>query len=100
MPACLHAAGQAASAVELYERWLTPQAFTRRDYGYFLSHAAEAMADAGDVKGATTNAQSALTLARTTASARTYRQILRVVGQLRPWWSRPDVQRLRVAVGG
>jgi hypothetical protein len=43
-------------------------------------------------------ALQALTLARETASARTFQEVLRLVGQLQPWRDREPVRELREAV--
>jgi hypothetical protein len=47
MAICHHEAGQPARAVEIYGEYLTADAFSRRDYGYFRALAGIASASAG-----------------------------------------------------
>ncbi|MDP4504210.1 hypothetical protein [Nonomuraea turcica] len=84
--------------MELYERWLSPESFSRRDYGYFLSLKSEAFVAMERPDSAAMNGLEALALARETNSARTHREILRLVGKLRRWRQRESVRELRHAV--
>lgn len=95
---CYCEAGQIERAMELYERWLSPQAFSRRDYGYFLSLKSEAFVAMEQPDNAAMNGLEALAVARETNSARTHQEVLRLVGQLRPWQQRESVRELRHAV--
>jgi transcriptional regulator with XRE-family HTH domain len=95
---CYCELGQTDHSIELYEKWLSPQYFPRRDYGYFLALMSGAFATARDPDRAATTGQRALALARETNSARTHREILRLVGQLQPWQDRESVIDLRRAV--
>lgn len=94
----LYVSGRAGQALEIYDQYLTPQAFSRRDYGYFLSSKSAAEVAAGDVDAAALTGLEALRIARETESARTHRSMIRVVEELRPWWSRPTVGELRHAL--
>ncbi|MEW1837780.1 helix-turn-helix transcriptional regulator [Nonomuraea angiospora] len=95
---CYHEAGEIERAIELYERWLSPQSFPRRDYGYFLALRGAAFAAAEQADQAAISGLEALTLAQETNSARTHQEILRLIGQLRPWQHRESVRELRHAV--
>lgn len=95
---CYAEAGRPGRALELYEANLTQTAFSKRDFGYFLSLRGAAYAAANDPDNAAASALSALEIARATDSARTHREILRVVGRLRAWQQRPAVRALREAV--
>jgi transcriptional regulator with XRE-family HTH domain len=95
---CYREAGEAERSVELYERWLSLQDFSRRDYGYFLSLKSEAMVAIGKPDQAAIGGLEALMLARETNSARTHQEILRLVGNLQPWQHRESVRELRHAV--
>ncbi|MEU9018636.1 helix-turn-helix transcriptional regulator [Actinomadura sp. NPDC048394] len=95
---CHTEAGQPGRALELYEANLTKAAFPKRDFGYFLSLKGAAYAAAKDPDNAAMSALSALKIARATNSARTHREVLRVVGQLHAWPQRPAVLELREAV--
>ncbi|MBO2460346.1 helix-turn-helix domain-containing protein [Actinomadura violacea] len=95
---CYSEAGRPGRALELYEANLTREAFSKRDFGYFLSLKGAAYAAAKDPDNAAVSALSALEIARATDSARTYREVLRVVGRLRGWEQRSAVQELRQAV--
>ncbi|WP_157431746.1 XRE family transcriptional regulator [Actinomadura hibisca] len=95
---CYTEVGQPTRALDIYERWLSPQAFSRRDYGYFLSlKSGTFLADHSPNDAATTGLQ-ALTLARETNSARTHQEVLRLVGQLQPWSKLESVRELRHAM--
>lgn len=95
---CYCEAGKTEHAIELYERWLSPQAFPRRDYGYFLSLKGRAFVAAGKPDKAAIHGLEALELARETNSARTHQEVLRLVGQLRSWQHMESVRELRHAI--
>ncbi|MFB4284825.1 helix-turn-helix domain-containing protein [Nonomuraea sp. MTCD27] len=95
---CYCEAGQVERAMELYEQWLSPESFSRRDYGYFLSLKGGAFVAMERPDSAAMNGLEALALARETNSARTHQEILRLVGRLRPWQQRDSVRELRHAV--
>ncbi|MET7329152.1 helix-turn-helix transcriptional regulator [Nonomuraea sp. NPDC005650] len=95
---CYCEAGKAERAIELYEQWLSPQTFSRRDYGYFLSLKSEAFVAIEKPDKAANHGLKALALARETNSARTHQEILRLVGQLRPWRHMESVRELRHAI--
>ncbi|WP_198679361.1 helix-turn-helix domain-containing protein [Thermomonospora amylolytica] len=95
---CYNEAGQPDRALGLYEEWLSPRTFSRRDYGYFLSLKSEALVSARAPDDAADTGLEALALARETCSARTHQEVLRLVGRLRPWKNRESVRELREAV--
>ncbi|MFI6736770.1 helix-turn-helix domain-containing protein [Nonomuraea sp. NPDC050451] len=95
---CHQESGESERAIETYERWLSPQAFSRRDYGYFLALKGEAFAAAEQPDQAATSGLEALTLAQETNSARTRLEILRLIGRLQPWQHRESVRELRYAI--
>jgi len=81
---CYTEAGQPRLAAELYEQWLTTKQFSPRDYGYFLSLKASALALSGEPDEAAATALRSLPLARTTNSARTMQELGKVVTVLQP----------------
>jgi transcriptional regulator with XRE-family HTH domain len=95
---CYCEAGFPDRALELYESWLTEDAFSRRDFGYFFSLKAEALARAGGPDEASSAGLRALSLARETNSARTVQELHRLLDELQPSASRPAVRELRNAV--
>jgi tetratricopeptide (TPR) repeat protein len=95
---CYSEAKRPAQAIELYEEWLSPNTFSRRDFGYFLALKGEAYASAGRPDEASDAGAEALDLARGTGSARTLQEIIRLTLQLREWSDRESVRRLRAAV--
>lgn len=88
---CYCEAGQSDQALERYAAWLTPVAFSLRDYGYFSSLEAQAYAVAEAPVDAAATGLRALELARATSSARTHQEILRLAGRLRLWRDRAPV---------
>ncbi|MFI0406010.1 XRE family transcriptional regulator [Actinomadura sp. 3N508] len=95
---CYTEVGQPARALDLYEYWLSPQAFSRRDYGYFLSLKSGTLLADHSPDDAATAGLEALTLARETNSARTHQEVLRLVGELQPWGKLESVRELRHAI--
>jgi hypothetical protein len=95
---CYTEAGQPIRAAELYQSHLSAGGFSRRDYAYFLSLRAGALAAAGEAEEAARISLEALPVATTTNSTRTTGELLRVADQLQPWADVPAVRELRVAL--
>ncbi|HEU5158425.1 MAG TPA: XRE family transcriptional regulator [Streptosporangiaceae bacterium] len=95
---CHAEAGQCDRALAGFDDWLTPQTFSRRDYGYFLALKGLAYAVAEEPDEAAAAGLRALTLARETSSARTHQEVLRLAGRLRLWRDRTAVADLRDAL--
>lgn len=85
-------------ALAVYEQWLSPEIFARRDYGYLLAFKAMTIAEIGNPDGAAATGVDALTIATETNSARTHSALIRLAGDLRPHWQRPAVRELRDAL--
>ncbi|WP_432830659.1 hypothetical protein [Dactylosporangium sp. CA-092794] len=109
---CYRENGQIERARALYERWLSPKVFSRRDYGYFLALKAETIAVDGDPDAAAEAGTTALAIAAATDSIRSLGELRRLAGRLAPRSSRPavaaylhafgaelDLRRLRQPVG-
>jgi hypothetical protein len=88
---CYCEAGQPARSVEIYTEFLTSEAFSRRDYGYFRALGAAALAAAGRPDDAAAAGSEACAIAVATASGRTLAELSRLFGRLRPWQGRPAV---------
>jgi hypothetical protein len=99
---CYWEAGRPGRAVEIFRDQLTGEAFSRRDYGYFTSLMASALAAAGEPGEACRVGIGALGIALATNSTRTIREIARVAGRLQPWRHRLPVRDLydALAAGG
>jgi tetratricopeptide (TPR) repeat protein len=95
---CYTEAGQPRRAAELYDEWLSKNRFSKRDYGYFLSLRASALALAGEPDAAATIGLESLPLARATNSKRTTEELTKVLATLQPWGQRVAVRELREAV--
>jgi tetratricopeptide (TPR) repeat protein len=91
---CYCEAGRPGRAVEIFRDQLTSEAFSRRDYGYFASLMASALAAAGEPVEACRVGIDALGIALATNSTRTTREIARVAGRLQPWRRHPPVRDL------
>jgi transcriptional regulator with XRE-family HTH domain len=91
---CYWEAGRPGRAVEIFRDRLTSEAFSRRDYGYFTSLMASALAAAGEPGEACRVGIDALGIALATNSTRTTREIARVAGRLQPWRRHPPVRDL------
>ena len=89
---CYREAGRASRAIEIYQEVLTPGAFSRRDYGYFLSLMAETLAVSAEADQAAGIGIEALRLARDTNSARTIQELLRLRDRLARWADRSAVR--------
>lgn len=96
---CYHEAGQPHEAVAIYREALDTTRFSRRDYGYFMSLHASALASAGEPDDAADAGLVAHGIAAATGSARTAVELGRLVRQLDAWTDRPAVRELRQAVG-
>jgi hypothetical protein len=95
---CFGEAGKPQQAVALYDQALSREGFSRRDRGYFMSLQGGAYAAAHSPDDASRVGLDALGLARATDSARTMRELTRLVRALRPWQAHPQVRELRDAV--
>jgi len=95
---CLAEAGKPLRAVEIYRQELTARAFSRRDYGYFLSLMANTVAAAGDPDEAARLGIDALGVAAKTDSRRTVHELRRLTGRLEPWAQRAAVRELHDAL--
>jgi tetratricopeptide (TPR) repeat protein len=95
---CYSEAGLPDRALDLYETWLTEDAFSRRDFGYFLSLMAEALARAGGADEAASAGLRALSLGRETNSVRTVQEVHRLLEELQPSANHPAVRELENAV--
>ena len=88
---CYCEAGQPARSVEIYTEFLTSEAFSRRDYGYFRALAAAALVAAGRPDDAAAAGSEACAIAIATTSGRTLAELSRLFERLRPWRGRPAV---------
>jgi tetratricopeptide (TPR) repeat protein len=95
---CYCEAGQPEPSLELYDRWLSRETFSRRDYGYFLALKGAAHAMAGEPDNAAAAGMDAFSLARQTESVRTAKEVTRLAIQLDRWSGRDSVHDLRNAV--
>ncbi|MGI8450809.1 MAG: hypothetical protein ACR2MP_27245 [Streptosporangiaceae bacterium] len=95
MAICYCEAGQPAQAVEIYDEYLTADAFSRRDYGYFCALAAIAMASAGRPDDAAALGRESVSIAAATGSARTLTELARLLERLGSWPGRPAVRAFR-----
>ncbi|WP_235926478.1 helix-turn-helix transcriptional regulator [Actinokineospora pegani] len=91
-------AGNPCKAVEVYDRELTEQRFSPRDYGFFLSLKAGSLALAGEPDEAARVGLDSAARATRTGSDRTFNELARVVASLKPWQHRPAVRDLARAV--
>jgi transcriptional regulator with XRE-family HTH domain len=96
---CYSEAGQPQQAVDLFRSSLTEQAFSPRDFGYFMSWRATAEALAGEPDRAAETALLSIRRASSAGSGRTRREVVRVLHRLSPWRHRPAVRELAAAVG-
>jgi len=95
---CQTEAGQPRRAVALYESSLNEQSFSPRDYGFFLSWMAASLAFAGEPDQAAVTGIASARRATDAHSARTKRELVRVLDILKPWQNRPAIRELREAV--
>ncbi len=95
---CYTEAGAPGRALDLYDEHLSRQAFSRRDYGYFLSLKGAAYAAVQAPEQAVTAGLEALAVAAATDSVRTIHELNRLVVRLKPWANRSAVRELSQAV--
>ncbi|MBP2323789.1 transcriptional regulator with XRE-family HTH domain [Kibdelosporangium banguiense] len=95
---CYTEAGQPRRAAELYRQWLQTEQFSLRDYGYFCSLMASALALAGEPDEAAQVGLISWPLAVETNSGRTKAELKKVLTTLQPWQARAAVRELRDAV--
>lgn len=95
---CYAEAGKPTAAVELYRQELRARAFSRRDYGYFLSLMANAVAASGEPDEAAQLGVDALGVAAETDSRRTVHELRRLTSRLEPWSRRIAVRELQEAL--
>lgn len=95
---CYCEAKQPERALELYDRWLSPETFSRRDYAYFLSLKGSAYAVANEPDKAAIAGLQAFPLARETESVRTVQELIRLAVQLEKWRDQESVHELRKSV--
>jgi hypothetical protein len=89
---CYAEAGQPQQAVAVYNQALRPAVFSRRDYAYFISQKAQALAAARQPDEAAQAGRAALPIATAAGSMRTVGELFRLANQLRPWSDRPAVR--------
>ena len=95
---CYCEARQPERSLELYERWLSLETFSRRDYGYFLALKGAAHAMAEEPEDAAMAGLEAFSFARETESVRTIQEVTRLAVQLDQWRDRESVHDLRRSV--
>jgi hypothetical protein len=95
---CYCEAGRPHLAVQLYNSELSADAFSRRDYGYFMSLKGSALAAMGEPDEASNTGLVALVIATATSSERTVRELINLLRRLTPWSNRPSVQGLQEAI--
>jgi transcriptional regulator with XRE-family HTH domain len=95
---CYCEAGHPRRSLQLYQQHLSPDVFSRRDYGYFLSLMAGTLAMAGEPDEAARRGGEAATIVTAARSGRTVRVLLDLVSRLVPWSNRPAVRELRQAL--
>jgi tetratricopeptide (TPR) repeat protein len=95
---CYCEANQPERSLELYDRWLSPATFSRRDYAYFLALKGAAHATAEQPDKAALAGLEAFSLARETDSVRTIQEVIRLAVQLDKWSGKEAVHELRRSV--
>ena len=89
---CYAEAGRVEEAIEGYNSVLSPTAFSRRDYGYFLTLQAQALASIEQPDRAATAGQTAHAVAVSSGSTRTLNELRRLRTRLSRWNDRPAVR--------
>jgi hypothetical protein len=97
---CHTEAGQPRQAAELYRQWLQDEDFSPRDFGYFSSLMASALALAGEPDEAAQIGLAAWPLAVEADSGRTKAELRKVLVTLQPWQGRASVRSLHEAMSG
>jgi tetratricopeptide (TPR) repeat protein len=95
---CYCEAGQLETSLELYENWLSPGTFSRRDYAYFLALKGGVLARMEHAEDAAEIGLEAFTLARETESVRTVKELARMASRLGGYADRAGVHELRMLV--
>jgi transcriptional regulator with XRE-family HTH domain len=95
---CYVEAGKPAKAADLFGEVIASHALTRRDEGFFRALRSYACALSGEPDVAAEEGLSALSIATSTNSERTTRELSRTAKALTPWNSRPGPRRLREAL--
>jgi tetratricopeptide (TPR) repeat protein len=95
---CYFEAERPQRAVEIYQECLSEDTFSHRDYGYFLSLMALALAAAAEPDEAAKVGVAALSIASETKSARTVKELVRLLDRLAPWSDRTLVREFRDAL--
>lgn len=95
---CYQEAGQSHRSAMIYREHLNRRNFSFRDYGYFASLGAAALASAKQPDQAARLGIRAQHIAEATESTRTANEVRRVAQKLQPWAARPAVRELREAV--
>jgi transcriptional regulator with XRE-family HTH domain len=97
---CYGEAGRPQQALDIYQRSLSQDSFSHRDYGYFSSLMAETLAAADEPDEAAKVGVQAQAVAVATNSRRTSQELRRLLDRLTPWADRPTVRELREIVLG
>jgi hypothetical protein len=95
MAICYCEGGQPGRAVEIYDEHLAADAFSRRDYGYFLALKGIAVASIGHPDDAAVIGRESLRIGAATGSVRTLTELSRLMDRLASWPGRPAVRSLR-----
>ena len=98
MAMCYQEAGEFDRAVALFGTALSQVTLSRRDRGYFRSLQACALADSGAPEAAVRAGVDAYTTAEATGSARTARELRRLIDRLQPWRHQPTVRDFAAAL--
>jgi hypothetical protein len=88
---CFAEGGRQEQAIAVYDEVLKPSGFSRRDYAYFLSQKAQALAAIRRPDDAARDGHTALRVATAAGSVRTVGELVRLGDDLRPWADRPVV---------
>jgi transcriptional regulator with XRE-family HTH domain len=97
---CYVEGGKPSKAVDLFGIVLASNELTHRDEGFFRALKSYACALSGEPDAAAQEGMSALSIATSTNSERTTRELQRTVKVLTPWSTRPGPRQLREALRG
>jgi len=95
---CYAEAGEPGRALDVYDEVLAEDAFSPRDFGFFLSWRASAQALSGQPDAAAMTGLMSATRAVDSGSQRTNRELKRVLAVLGPWNHRPAVRDFAAAL--
>jgi transcriptional regulator with XRE-family HTH domain len=95
---CYIEAGRPARASELFSEALQAGGLSRRDEGYYRARRAFACALSGAPDDAAAEGMRAFSIAATTSSQRTTRELTRTLKVLEPWRSHPGPRQLHEAL--